>query len=233
MSLSSGGIRLYSEYARTLLGDRRMTSGEMATTHGSRSSPTRRCGSWSGTGWQACPTAVSQPSPAGRSERSKRRSLPNDNCSRCPEPDPIDGAAQIGTAPAVRHFDPGSSSSFSHPSPDEQRRRVVLVGWRSPTVRPMTPQSPPRSPTGLRDRGNLQLLFRRAVHEGELDPSSTRELARLILSLAAGLAGQLLYDDVPEKHVRALVDMAIRALLTPALTQAPSANHRGEEGWPK
>ena len=72
-------------------------------------------------------------------------------------------------------------------------------------------------------RGNLQLLFRRAVHEGELDPSIDHEnLARLILSLAAGLAGQLLYDDVPEKHVRALVDMAICALLTPALTQAPS-----------
>jgi hypothetical protein len=66
-------------------------------------------------------------------------------------------------------------------------------------------------------------LFLRAVHEGELDPSIDHErLARLILSLAAGLAGQLLYDDVPENHVRALVDMAIRALLTPAPTQAPS-----------
>jgi len=72
-------------------------------------------------------------------------------------------------------------------------------------------------------RGNLQLLFRRAVHEGELDPSIDHEhLARLILSLAAGLAGQLLYDDLPENHVRALVDMAIHALLTPAPTQAPS-----------
>jgi hypothetical protein len=72
-------------------------------------------------------------------------------------------------------------------------------------------------------RGNLQLLFRRAVHEGELDPSIDHErLARLILALAAGLAGQLLYDDVPEKHVRALVDMAIHALLTPAAAQAPA-----------
>jgi len=41
-------------------------------------------------------------------------------------------------------------------------------------------------------------------------------LARLILSLAAGLAGQLLYDDVPENDVRALIDMAIHALLMPA-----------------
>ena len=40
--------------------------------------------------------------------------------------------------------------------------------------------------------------------------------------LAAGLAGQLLYDDVPDKDVRALVDLAIHALLTPAATQVPA-----------
>jgi hypothetical protein len=42
-------------------------------------------------------------------------------------------------------------------------------------------------------RSNLQFLFLRAVHEGELDPSIDHErLARLTLSLAAGLAGRLL-----------------------------------------
>jgi hypothetical protein len=84
-------------------------------------------------------------------------------------------------------------------------------------------------------RGNLKLLFLRAVHEGELDPSIDHErLARLILSMAAGLAGQLLYDDVPENHVRPLVDMAIRALLT-ARTYTGSLGRTTsvKNGWPK
>jgi hypothetical protein len=101
---------------------------------------------------------------------------------------------------------------------DEQRRRVVLVGMAFADRAPYDAAIAQSLADGDAEiRGNLQLLFLRAVHEGELDPSiDHKRLARLILSLAAGLAGQLLYDDVPENQVRALVDMAIRALLTPA-----------------
>jgi AcrR family transcriptional regulator len=101
---------------------------------------------------------------------------------------------------------------------DEQRRRVVLVGMAFADRAPYDAAIAQSLADGDAEiRGNLQLLFRRAVHEGELDPSIDHEhLARLILSLAAGLAGQLLYDSVPENQVRALVDMAIHALLTPS-----------------
>lgn len=54
-------------------------------------------------------------------------------------------------------------------------------------------------------------------------------LARLILSLAARLAGQLLYDDMPENQVRALVDMASVLCSRPQLHGRPRANHRSEE----
>ena len=105
---------------------------------------------------------------------------------------------------------------------DEQRRRVVLVGMAFADRAPYDAAIARSLADGDAEiRANLRLLFLRAVHEGELDPSIDHSrLARLILSLAAGLAGQLLYDDVPEDEVRALVDMAILALLTPAAAQA-------------
>lgn len=133
--------------------------------------------------------------------------------------------AQIGTAPGRPALRSGLVELVLRTLPlDEQRRRVVLVGMAFADRAPYDAAIARSLADGDAEiRGNLQLLFRRAVHEGELDPSIDHEhLARLILSLAAGLAGQLLYDDVPENHVRALVDMAIRALLTPAPTQAPS-----------
>ena len=107
---------------------------------------------------------------------------------------------------------------------DEQRRRVVLVGMAFADRAPYDASIARSLADGDAEiRGNLQLLFRRAVHEGELDPSIDHEhLARLILSLAAGLAGQLLYDDMPGDEVRALVEMAIGALLEPAPAKAPS-----------
>jgi len=106
---------------------------------------------------------------------------------------------------------------------DEQRRRVVLVGMAFADRAPYDAAIAASLAVGDAEiRGNLQLLFLRAVHEGELDPSIDHEsLARLILSLAAGLGGQLLYDAVPENQVRVLVDTAIRALLSPP-TSAPS-----------
>jgi hypothetical protein len=106
---------------------------------------------------------------------------------------------------------------------DEARRRVVLVGMAFADRAPYDASIAASLADGDAEiRGNLQLLFRRAVHEGELDPSIDHEhLARLILSLAAGLAGQLLYDDLPETHVRELVDLAIHALLRPPPGEAP------------
>ena len=134
--------------------------------------------------------------------------------------------AQIGTAPGRPTLRSWLVELVLRTLPlDEQRRRVVLVGMAFADRAPYDASIAQSLADGDSEiRVNLQLLFRRAVHEGELDPSIDHErLARLILSLAAGLAGQLLYDDVPENHVRALVDMAIRALLTPAPTQVPSS----------
>ena len=109
---------------------------------------------------------------------------------------------------------------------DEPRRRLVLVGMAFADRAPYDPAIAQSLAEGDAEiRRNLELLFRRAVHEGELDASIDHErLARLILSLAAGLAGQLLYDEAPENHVRSLVEMAIRALLTPPSAQT----HPGE-----
>jgi AcrR family transcriptional regulator len=100
---------------------------------------------------------------------------------------------------------------------DDERRRVTLVGVAFSDRAPYD--------AGLADtlstwdaetRGLLAALFARAVGEGELHPGIDHEqLARALLAFAAGLAAQLLYDPLPETDVRALVDRAVEALLTP------------------
>jgi AcrR family transcriptional regulator len=132
--------------------------------------------------------------------------------------------AQIGTAPGRPTLRSWLVELVLRTLPlDEQRRRVVLVGMAFADRAPYDTAIARSLADGDAElRASLQLLFRRAVHEGELDPAIDQErLARLILSLAAGLAGQLLYDELPENQVLALVEMGIQALLTPAATQAP------------
>jgi hypothetical protein len=131
--------------------------------------------------------------------------------------------AQIGSAPGRPTLRSWLVELVLRTLPlDEQRRRVVLVGMAFADHAQYDAAIARSLAEGdAKMRGSLQHLFLRAVHEGELDPSIDHEhLARLILSLAAGLAGQLLYDDMPENQVRALVDRAILALLTPAARRA-------------